>query len=207
MKRSNEPSEQNVQNIQNVKVKSVKSPKRNLCKRINYYVFAVAMSVLIIVVMALGITGAVGLGYANSIRGNLQVHRYCVLMLNTQVFDSPPGDTNGWGNGFVEFDLNANMLHYNYLLADLGTIDAIHIHGPVTGTDPFTAAIFLPSDGSSLSTTLTNNQITGSLKLTEAQGNQVVNNPTNYYILIKTDAFPGGAIGSRFTAQCNPYRL
>jgi len=47
----------------------------------------------------------------------------------------------------VEFDLRHNVMNYKFLFADIGTITAIHIHGPVTGSDAKTAAIFLPSDG------------------------------------------------------------
>lgn len=177
----------------------------NLSKKLCYYVIIVGTAILIILFLSLGIVGAIGLGFANSIKSNLLIHRYCIIMTRSQVFDSPPGDPDGYGNGFLEFDLDNSIMNYDFLLANLGTIISIQIHGPVTGSDSLTAPIYIPSSGS-LSTTLINNRITGSLNLIDLQGNTIVNNPTNFYILINTQQFVGGAIGARLGMECNTYR-
>jgi hypothetical protein len=205
MKRIKEEDEEKSQKVKESK-KIKKDKIESAFKNFKLYAFVISVSVFLVVLFILALVGAIGLGQANSIKSNLLIHRYCVTMTNKQVFDSPPGDTDGWGNGFVEFNLQTNVMYYDFLFANLGTITAIHIHGPVTGTDPLTAVIFLPSDGTSLSTTLVNNEISGSLRITVTQGDQVVNDPTNYYVLVKTSGFPGGAIGSRFGSQCNTYR-
>lgn len=59
-------------------------------KKINYAAFVFVMSVLIVVVTVLAICGAVALGYVNSMKSSLLVHRFCVVMTNDQVFDTVP---------------------------------------------------------------------------------------------------------------------
>lgn len=85
------------------------------------------------------------------------------------------------------------MMYYDFLVANLPSITAIHIHS-ISNSDVFTGPIYLPSDMSSLVITPVNNEIIGSLGVTYGQASAIINDPTSYYVLIKTAAYPSGAV-------------
>jgi hypothetical protein len=168
-------------------------------------IFISVVSIAILICFILSIIGTVGFSFASSTRSNLTVHRYCVIMVSSNIYDAS-GSESGFANGYFEIDLSSNILTYDILVAGLDTITSMHIHGPVTGSDAKTANIYLPADGSSLSTVLTDNEIFGALRLIEQQGTLIVNNPTNFYVLLNTVDYPAGAIGARLGNRCDVYR-
>jgi hypothetical protein len=169
-----------------------------------WMIFLLASAILL---FTLGVFGVIGFGISIFTGNTWDIHRYCVFMNNDQVFESGGGDTNGWGFGYIEIDLNENKLSYDILFAQIETPSAMHIHGPVNADDPLTASVFIPSSGDSLDVAVVGGaSVIGSVLITSTQAEAIVANPTLYYVLLKTEEFPSGAIGYRLGVDCRIQR-
>jgi hypothetical protein len=112
------------------------------------------LAALIAAVIVFGICGIVALAKVNSLTGNLQIIQFNIVMEPGKVWEQT-GEANGLAKGSIQVDYNSGVLTYNFFIAGVGTPTQIAIYGPVTSNNAKTASQFLPSDGSSLSTTVT----------------------------------------------------
>jgi hypothetical protein len=96
----------------------------------------------------------------------------------------PPADPNGEGMAFVfGAPSSPDKLCYVVFVNRIGTPIAAHIHrGPAGVVGPVKVPFKTPADGDSA----------GCVKTTLAT--RILNNPSNWYVNVHTNAFPNGAI-------------
>jgi hypothetical protein len=96
----------------------------------------------------------------------------------------PPADPNGSGTAFVfGRPSDPNKLCYVVFAARIGTPIAAHIHrGPAGVVGPVRVPFKTPADGDAAGC------------VTTTLATRILNNPSNWYVNVHTNAFPNGAI-------------
>jgi hypothetical protein len=163
----------------------------------------VAFIAFLVLVGAMSVLGTAGFGLTLYTRSQLAVKRYCFKMSGDQLYEDGSGDTNGVSIGTITVDPNLNRITYELIFDDIETPDSMHIHGPVTRDNLKTAGVAIPSDGSSLDVTVLDDTfIQGTEYITHSLARKLIQNPMWYYISIKTETYPTGAIGARLGTEC-----
>lgn len=152
--------------------------------------------------LILAVLGVIGFANSRDIQKQLSLHRYCIFMRGSNLFEAGLKDDNGLGVGYVTVDTGSNKLVYEFLYEDISTPQALHICGPSTEDSVGVSNVFIPDDSSSLSIASTTNLIKGSIAVSHDKLEQIISNPTYYYISLKTTEFPTGAIGARLGMSC-----
>lgn len=172
--------------------------KKQLLGRQKGWGLCIIFVVVLFILFCLGLCGTVGLGLVVVTKKELNIKRYSLEMTGSKLFEDGAGDTNGYGFGHLTIDTNDNRVSYNIIFARIGEPDALHIHGPITLANPLTASVAIPNDGTSLSVTVVDDaMIQGSIYISHSLAIDIINNPTHYYISLKTDDKPTGSIGTR----------
>ncbi len=92
-----------------------------------------------------------------------------------------PGDPDGSGFSIVE--INGTSIRYTIIVAGIDTVTAAHIHTGAAGVA-----------GPVLIGLTTSGQLTGTVTATQAQVNQILANPSGFYVNVHNAAFPDGAV-------------
>jgi hypothetical protein len=101
----------------------------------------------------------------------------------------PPTTTPGFGNATVTFDSARQNITVTITVANLGSpISAAHIHKKDAGSQ--TGNVFIGFTASMFA----NGKLTQTVPVTADQANQILQNPSNFYVNVHTSQFPGGAI-------------
>ena len=166
--------------------------------------------------LVFGIFGTVSYSWSSTgrIADRLDVHKYCVYLTKDDCIGLT-STSNLTGYGYIMFDLAGHTLKHSFFL-DNTVIDTIEpledlaIYGPRTIDAQDVAAVFLPSDSTSLDVTVDEdtNTISGTyrLKTTDrddrADAKAFVKNPHLYYVNLKTTADPDGAACSLRWTEC-----
>lgn len=137
-------------------------------------------------------------------RGDLASRRFCIFMINQPLLQSGQGNSNMTGIGTLF--IKGKTLSYNLLIGGLGgsnTIQSMHLRGPLSDASPQSAAIFLPSDGSSFDIDLIGSStIKGSITITQLEKRTILDNPSRFYLLLNTNIYPTGAISDLLDSEC-----
>ncbi len=156
--------------------------------------------------LPLVILGVVGFARELNLRRALDEHRYSVDMdgckerpLGGGNPASCPGDPNGSGFGVVIVETRGKEEVCVDIIVDfVGAATGLHIHGPLTVTDPQVAAIFVPEDGSSFDIvpieTATGERYKSCRRVSDNVAKAIVDNPHLFYANFHTAAFPNGAL-------------
>jgi putative membrane protein len=109
------------------------------------------------------------------------------------------GATTGGGSFSASIAPNASgtgsVLNYSFVPTGIGSsITGLELRQGTTGTN---GSLVTNLSGS---TTLTNGRVTGSVPLTTAQAQQLMTNPSGFYLVANNAQFPAGAIRSQFGA-------
>jgi hypothetical protein len=170
-------------------------------------IWAIAWIFSFFILLVLAVLGTVALGLVISLDNRLDKHRYCFDMTNVGIYDDAGGgDPDGIGRGYLQVDLNSKVISYKFLFDGVGNITSFVINGPVNSTNVYTAPLFFPYDGEWDDPLEPNSngfyQSSKSISSTDAQN--IVKNPYLYYLILKSDTYPDGAIGQSITSDCTP---
>ncbi len=101
----------------------------------------------------------------------------------------PPTTSPGFGNATVTFDSTRQNITVTITVANLGApIIAAHIHKKDVGSQ--TGGVFIGFDASMFA----GGKLTQTVPVTPDQANQLLQNPSNFYVNVHTTQFGGGAI-------------
>lgn len=131
----------------------------------------------------------------------LDVYTYCLTFEgNSKVFDSIPGDINAYGFGKIRFDSHSRSLDWEFFISDLDTqATKIDLMGPIKSDSPLvTTNVF-----KEISTVSNNNiKFEDSDDISRSRADDVAKAPWKYYILVRTQNKPGGAVRAQLGSQC-----
>lgn len=103
----------------------------------------------------------------------------------------PSNSGAGFGNATVTFDAARQNVTVNATVANLGsTITGFHIHEAPAGANAGIVVNFMPGAG----ITFTNGTASGTAPVTAEVATRMLQNPSNFYVNVHTQQFPGGAI-------------
>lgn len=157
------------------------------------------------ILLVMGILGTISLGILEETLTSVRVKTYCLNMQGDKLHEPGAGDPNGFGYGSLTIDINQGVISYLiYIYLTPGsTPSSMYIQGPVTSSNPLYGPIFLPTGGSSMNVaTVNGGQISGSFHVTRTQAQQIIDNPTFFYLSLRSTSYPAGAIGDRFGEIC-----
>src|SRR5581483_8066183 len=101
----------------------------------------------------------------------------------------PATTTPGFGNATVTFDSTRQNITVTITVANLGSpITAAHIHSGAAGVAGNVVIAFTPT------ASFSNNKLTGTFPITSDLANQILANPSAFYVNVHTSQFPGGAV-------------
>lgn len=149
------------------------------------WIICVAVSSFIVFAVAIG-----ALSLTNSVRRALQSRQFTLIFDDARI---TAGDTNGSGQGRLSVDKGRDCIEWTMMFANLDTITGAEIRGPLTAESPLSVdTVFfdlgLEHDDNKLNTLKDKDNI-------EDEGiDDLLDDPQNYYVLIKTSAFPNGAV-------------
>ncbi|HJQ39018.1 MAG TPA: CHRD domain-containing protein [Thermoanaerobaculia bacterium] len=102
----------------------------------------------------------------------------------------PPRAVPGFGNATVTFDATHQNATVTITVTNLGSpINNFHIHEAPAGTNG--PVVF---DIIGLGGTFTNGTMTGTFPINAAVAQRILQNPSNFYVNVHTNQFPGGAV-------------
>ena len=100
----------------------------------------------------------------------------------------PPCSSSGFGNATVTFDSTRQNINVTITVSNLGSpIIASHIHRGAAGVAGDVVLGFTPQ------ASFTNGKLTGTFAITSDLANEILKNPSNFYVNVHTTACPDGA--------------
>jgi putative membrane protein len=136
----------------------------------------------------------------------MQAQSYAGTFSGSSVVGDTSGSTNGGGSFTADITPSTSgtgsVLNYSFTPTGIGNnLTGFGLYQGQAGTN---GTLF-----QSLSTggTLTNGRLTGSIPLTAAQAQQLMTNPSGFYLSASTSQFPNGAIRSQFGTASNEWFL
>jgi len=171
---------------------------------------------LFTIAMCVAVLGAVGFGFIINLMFKLDEHRYCLDLTGCKELEpgvgNPPaciGDPNGFA--FARIDIKTkgqDTICIDILLDEIGfPVTAMHIHGPLTVTDPENTGIFVPEDGSS-SFDVTPAETGDGVRIITCQNvasdtsKAIINDPHLFYLNVHNAGFPNGALRDQLGNGC-----
>jgi len=157
------------------------------------------------ILFTLGILGTIGFGKVLNLENKLSdTRRYCIYLSDQEVFEGSGGDpaSFGFGDVVVNKDDKFVTIRFFFDLSDSDVLEALHIHGPTTALSPLTAGIFIPSDASSFPISPGSGAIDSTVSVSTSEAKDIIRDPSQYYVLLKTANFTMGSIGSRLGRGC-----
>jgi hypothetical protein len=113
----------------------------------------------------------------------------------TAAGEVPPTTSPGFGNATVTFDSTRQNISVTVTVANLGSpITAAHIHPGAAGQANNPIIGFTPS------ASFVNGKLTGTFPVPSATATAMLQNPSNFYVNVHTQQFPGGAIRGQLSA-------
>ena len=115
----------------------------------------------------------------------------------TAAGEVPPTTTPGFGNATVTFDSMRQNITVTITVANLGSpITAAHIHRGAAGVAGGVVIGFTPL------ASFVGGKLTGTFPIdpTVVTANEILQNPSNFYVNVHTQQFPGGAIRGQLSA-------
>ena len=131
----------------------------------------------------------------------LAVYTYCLTFEgDDKVFDSIPGDADALGFGKIRIDSHSRCLDWEFFISDLDTqATKIDLMGPIKSDNPLvTTSVF-----KELTTASSNNiKFEDSEDLSRSRAEDIAKAPWKFYILVRTQNKPGGAVRAQLGSQC-----
>lgn len=107
-----------------------------------------------------------------------------------------PGDPDGYGYAYFTIDTTNNVICYRLYGDLIGPPTAAHIHrAPLGVAGPVVVPLTPPG---------AYNQSAGCTTASASLINEIVNNPTGFYVNIHTTQYPGGAIRGQLRSALAP---
>jgi len=170
------------------------------------WVFIIVVIFVIIVAFVLSIVGYIEF---QNFQSQESVIRYCLNMNSLPVRDTVTGLSSGDDamTGVGSLVIDGLSLSYDIVLGGpRDTLTTLFIRGPLSDASPLVAPVFLPSNGSSLTTQIFGtNTLRGAFQITELEKEMILSFPSRYYIILATATFIEGAIADRLGTECRPF--
>lgn len=176
--------------------------------RNNHCSYSTAWTIVaaVLVVLAIGIVIAALVVYPSTSK-----ERFCIEARNDNMPTGINGDNDGFLKGYVSFDVAQEVIVWHFTHTDLDAISAIHVIGPHPVDQPFDGPVHIALCGLPNQSTCDNgtpNVIYGQIEqLSNAQApvqkiQDIRNDPSRFFILIKTNTYPDGAVRAPLSSRC-----
>ena len=137
--------------------------------------------------------------------------RFCIEATNGNMPSGIVGDGDGFFKGYISFDVSQEVISWDFTHTGLDAISAIHIIGPHPVDQPFDGPVHIALCGLPSQNTCDNgtpNVVLGQIEqisngqapVTKIQ--QIRDNPSRYFLLVKTTVHPEGAVRDSLASRC-----
>lgn len=166
-------------------------------------IILIVIALFIVVVMA--VLGFAAFVVVFDLKGYLSVHRYCMILLGDNVYETNHVSLNGIGKGFVEVDIGAHTFSYSLCFQELDAPTSLVLKQTSTADSLFIGTQVIPTSGAGMLQVDSNNCLNGYYQITEAQAKLIVDYSVYYYVFVTTADFPLGALAGSLTGECREH--
>jgi len=143
---------------------------------------------------ATAVAVASSLALAGSTLAGGTVHTFCLTMTGDQ--EVPPADPAGFASGVLTIDTATNTVAWNFAYTNVAAPTMMHIHTGAAGVNgPVIVNMGVATSGGP-------NTLIGSTTTSATNVNNILANPTGFYVNIHNSPFPGGAVRGQLDPAC-----
>jgi len=162
-------------------------------------IFLIAAGLIVMINL---ISTCVSLVTVTQLNRRLDVYRFCLEWKGgADVFDANGnGDADAGGGGYFLVDTHSRALEWSFEVGNLdSTATALEIRGPLNTSLPIhTGNVY-----KSLSVESSDNiRFQDRIKVASSESNHLVEEPWQFYLLLRTSSHPSGAIRAKLGVNC-----
>ena len=167
----------------------------------NGLIVLVLLGILAFIIFIFSILGFVGFIKVYVLLGDLGTHRYCLLMLASNLYEDG-GSASAIARGYAEVDVSGHTFSYSICAESIDTPTSLVLKQVTPPDDLKVGTQVIPVSGTLSIVPDLDNCFSGTYEITGSQAKIIADFPYFYYFILSTSDYPSGIISAALGDQC-----